>query len=99
PDPQTPVGVRDRALFAVLAYTGCRVGELTRLRVGDYKTTGAHRILEIRGKGGKERRVPLHAEAVERLEAWLDVLQRRNDSGAAFFPPQRTARGRGVDGF
>ncbi len=30
PDAVTPQGVRDRAMFAVLAYTGCRVGELTR---------------------------------------------------------------------
>jgi integrase/recombinase XerD len=37
----TPVGVRDRALLALLAYTGCRVGELARLKVGSYKTTGA----------------------------------------------------------
>ena len=72
PKADTPLGVRDQALLAVLAYTGCRVGELTRLQVGSYKTTSGHRILEIHGKGGKERRVPLHAEAVERLERWLD---------------------------
>jgi integrase/recombinase XerD len=64
-----PIGVRDRALFAVLAYTGCRVGELARLKVKSYKTTGVHRVLEIHGKGGKERLVPLHAEAAERIEA------------------------------
>lgn len=29
-----PAGSRDRALVAILAYTGCRVGELTRLKVG-----------------------------------------------------------------
>ena len=33
-------GVRDRALFAILAYTGCRVGELTRIKVNSYKTNG-----------------------------------------------------------
>src|SRR5438105_4449013 len=65
PDAATPAGIRDRAMLGVLAYTGCRVGELCRLRIGDYKMTGVHRILEIRGKGGKERRVPLHPEAVE----------------------------------
>src|SRR5690242_11735948 len=55
PSAVTPAGIRDRALFAVLAYTGCRVGELCRLKVGSYKTTGVHRILEVHGKGGKER--------------------------------------------
>ncbi len=55
PDSETPEGIRDRALFSVLAFTGCRVGEMCRLRVQDYKSSGGHRILEIRGKvAGKE---------------------------------------------
>jgi len=99
PDAATPVGIRDRAMIAVLAYTGCRVGELTKLRVGSYKTTGGHKVLEIFGKGGKERRVPLHPEAFERLEMWLDVGGLRENLTRPMFPPQKTARGRGRDGF
>ena len=93
---ETPAGVRDHALLAVLAYTGCRVGELCRLRIRDYKTTGTHRILEVQGKGGKERRAPLPVEAVERLDAWLVVLAA---SEGPLFRPTLTARGRGHDGF
>ena len=92
PSETMPAGIRDRAIFAVLAYTGCRVGELTRLKVGSYKTTGIHRILEIHGKGGKERRVPLHPEAAERLEAWLDIAAIRDDSAGPMFRPLATAR-------
>ena len=92
-----PVGYRDRALFAVLAYSGCRVGELVRLRVRDYKTSGEHRILNITGKGGKERIVPLHLEAVERLSAWRDILP--DDPTGPLFPGMRTSRGKGKDGF
>ena len=99
PDASSPVGVRDRAMIAVLAYTGCRVGELTRLKVGSSKTTGGHRVLEIYGKGGKERRVPLHPEAAERLEVWLDTASLREHPTRALFPPQVSARGRGRDGF
>lgn len=95
----TPIGVRDRAMLSVLAYTGCHVGELTRLRIADYKTTGVHRVLEIRGKGGKERRVPLHPEAIERLEAWLDVAVLRDEGATPLFRPPKTARGAGRDGF
>lgn len=95
----TPVGRRDRALLAVLAYTGCRVGEVTRLRVSDYKTSGGHKVLEIRGKGGKERRTPLAPEAFERLEAWLDAGRLREEINGALFRPTKTARGRGEDGF
>jgi len=60
----TPAGIRDRAILGVLAYSACRVGELVRLTVGDFKTSGEHRVLCIHGKGGKERIVPLHLEAV-----------------------------------
>lgn len=56
PDPATPAGIRDRAIFAVLAYSACRVGELVRLRVSDFKSTGEHRVLAILGKGGKDAR-------------------------------------------
>jgi len=99
PPEKTPAGLRDRALLAVLAYTGCRVGEITRLKVGSYKQTGAHRVLEIQGKGGKERRVPLHPEAVERLEAWLDAAGIRHELGGPLFRPSKSARGAGHRGF
>lgn len=99
PNPQTPAGVRDRAILGTLAYSACRVGEIVALRVGDYKTTGAHKILEVYGKGGKERRVPLHPEAVERIEAWLDAAGIRNDAEGSMFRPAKTARGAGRDGF
>jgi len=87
-------GVRDRALFAILAYTGCRVGELTRLKVGSYKLDGVHRLLEIQGKGGKERVVPLHLEAGERLEAWLDIAGIREDRAKPLFRPATAAWGK-----
>jgi integrase/recombinase XerD len=99
PPAETPAGIRDRAIFGVLAYTGCRVGELTRLKVRSCKTTGVHRVLEIHGKGGKERLVPLHVEAAERLEAWLDAAAIREDSSGALFRPTRIARGNGRHGF
>jgi integrase/recombinase XerD len=99
PSAETPVGIRDRALFAVLAYAGCRVGELTRLKVGSCKQNGVHRVLEVHGKGGKERLVPLHAEAAERIEAWLEVAGIRDDLKGPLFRPVNTGRGNGVDGF
>jgi len=99
PTEQTPSGIRDRALLAVLAYSGIRVGELVRLKVGSYKTNGVHKVLEVHGKGGKERLVPLHKEAEERLEAWLDSTGIRSESQGPLFRPGRTARGGGRQGF
>src|SRR5262249_6699330 len=95
PSANAPAGLRDRCLLAVLAYTGCRVGELTRLRVSSYKTSGAHKVLEVHGKGGKERQVPLHPEAVERLEAWLEAAGSRADPSGPLFRPVQAARGLG----
>jgi integrase/recombinase XerD len=99
PEKQTPVDCRDRAMLAVLAYSGCRVGELVRLRVRDYKQSGEHRILNVIGKGGKERTTPLHLEAVERLGEWLAVPGIKDDPARPLFPPARSARGMGRDGF
>jgi integrase/recombinase XerD len=99
PDASTPVGTRDRAILALLAYSACRVGEVAGMRVGNYKTTGGHRVLEVLGKGGKERRVPLHPEATERLEAWLDLASIREDAGGPLFRAALTARAAGRDGF
>jgi integrase/recombinase XerD len=94
-----PVGFRDRAIFSILAFTGCRVGELTRLKVGSYKQTGVHKVLEIYGKGGKERLVPLQHEAVERLEAWHDTAAIRGDLAGPLFRPVHAARDGGRSGF
>lgn len=98
PPADTPEGARDRAILGVLAFTGCRVGEVCRLRVQDYKASGGHRVVEVRGKGGKERRIPLHPEAFERLEIWLDAAGIRDTDGP-LFRPARTARSRGRSGF
>jgi len=93
PDPSSPAGVRDRALLGVLAYSACRVGELVALRVGE------HRVLAIYGKGGKERTLPLHIEAVERLNRWIEVAAITQDRDGALFRPVASPRGKGYDGF
>ncbi len=91
-------GIRDGAIMCILAYSACRVGELVRLRVCDYKTASGHKILELRGKGGKERRVPLHPEAFERLDAWIAAAKIGDEKGP-LFRPLKTARGNGKKGF
>ena len=99
PSELTPLGLRDRALLAVLAYTGCRVGEIVRLKVGDCRYTGGHTVLQILGKGGKERTVPLHPEAVERIATWLAVPNLDTNLSATMFPAAVAARGHGRSGF
>jgi len=99
PDINTPVGLRDRAMLGVLAYSACRVGELVTLQVKDFRTSGEHRVLSIFGKGGKERTVPLHLEAVERLIEWIEAAAIADDRSGPLFRPAATPRGKGRDGF
>ena len=99
PSSESPSGIRDRAVLGVLAYSACRVGELVRMRVGDFRSSGEHRVLNVFGKGGKERIVPLHLEAVERLADWLRTADISEDRAGPLFRPARSARGQGWDGF
>jgi integrase/recombinase XerD len=99
PDVSMPAGVRDRAILAILAFSACRVGELAKLRVGDYKATGGYKVIEVMGKGGKERRIPLHPEAIARIEEWLDAGNLRDEKTGPLFRATVTARGGGHDGF
>jgi integrase/recombinase XerD len=94
-----PVGIRDQAMLAVLAYSACRVGELVKLRVRDFRTNGEHRVLNITGKGNKERTTPLHLEAVEKLATWLALPGIGDNPAAPLFRPQKSVRGAGRDGF
>ena len=98
PSGETPAGIRDRAILAVLAYSACRVGELVKLRIGDYLIVGEHRVIQVTGKGGKERRIPLHLEAVERLNAWISLLP-DEPRQSPLFRPTRSPRCQGRTGF
>ena len=62
------VGLRDRAVLGVLAYTGARIGAVARLRMADYRNLGDHRVLRFREKGGQDREIPVRHD----LAAWLN---------------------------
>ncbi|MGH7118589.1 MAG: tyrosine recombinase XerC [Acetobacteraceae bacterium] len=65
------VAARDAALFALLYGSGLRIGEALALTVADAPLPGRNDLLRVRGKGGKERLVPV-LPAVRRLvAAWL----------------------------
>jgi integrase/recombinase XerD len=83
PDRTTWSGQRDAVMFAVLYNTGARVSEVTRLSVGDVLLDRAS-ALHLRGKGRKERIVPLWKSTVAQLHAWLVRIDRSPD--APLFP-------------
>jgi integrase/recombinase XerD len=69
PDEKIPRGLRDRAFIEVLYATGLRVSELVALKVTDVNLEGG--FLTTRGKGSKERLVPVGDEAVAWLKRYL----------------------------
>ena len=76
PDVETKLGVRDRALLELLYATGVRVSELVNLQVADLKLEQA--LLICKGKGSKQRIVPLGRSAVSALRDYL-ALRRSFD--------------------
>lgn len=61
--------IRNRCLVQLLYATGCRASELAALTVSGY--LAEHGFLRVRGKGDKERLVPLSPSAREHLERYL----------------------------
>ncbi|MBM3566493.1 MAG: site-specific tyrosine recombinase XerD [Alphaproteobacteria bacterium] len=86
-----PEGARLLALIEVLYATGLRVSELVSLPLSALPRAG--RMLIVRGKGGKERMVPLSDPAEEALAAYREVRDQFIPGGAQ---PAKGAKGKRV---
>ncbi len=64
-----PRGLRDRALLELLYSTGARISEVVGLDVDDIDA--ADRAVVLRGKGGKQRMVPIGRPALDALDGYL----------------------------
>ena len=69
PDTKTPSGLRDRTMLETLYATGLRVSELVSLRLDDLYIDAGY--LRCKGKGRKERIVPLGRSAAKWLRRYL----------------------------
>ncbi|MCE9673890.1 tyrosine recombinase XerC [Myxococcus stipitatus] len=68
-DLKSVLGLRDKSILELLYGGGLRISELCALDLLDVDRRG--RIVRVMGKGSKERLVPVNAQAIRALEAWL----------------------------
>lgn len=90
-DTETVIGLRDRALTGVMAYTFARVEAATSLRIRDYVQQGRRSLIRLREKGGKEKEIPCHHILEEYLDAYIQASALGGGKDAPLF---RTAAGR-----
>jgi len=74
PNSRHPLGVRDRAMLELIYATGLRVSELIHLSVNDVNLEVGY--VRTRGKGSKERIVPIGKAACEALKEYLEGPRR-----------------------
>lgn len=85
PDDRDLLGARDRAILETLYSTGIRVSELVGINRGEVDEAG--QALIVRGKGRKERIVPLGSHAMAAIVHYVGMLHRHeNESGIVSDP-------------
>src|SRR5258706_3926219 len=106
PDTDTLLGLRDRAMLAVLCYLGLRRFELAGLTRGSLGTEGAHTFLRILGKGGDVERLPVPPAVLDYLNAYLALADRQaaalglplGPEAPLFRPTSNNGNGGALDG-
>lgn len=76
PDPSQREGIRDRAMLHLAVCAGLRVSELTGLHIEDVVLPSMS--IRIRGKGRRERALPLWNSTAAAIRAWLAVRGTRS---------------------
>ena len=88
------ISARDDSVLELLYGCGLRVAELCALDVDDVDI--GSRTVQVLGKGGRQRRVPMHDRCAQATQYWLDqgrsTMRRDTSPVAAVFYNQRGAR-------
>ena len=87
-DPGTPRGLRDRTLFELMYSSGLRVAEAVAVKTSDIDFTA--RIMKVRGKGNRDRLVPINPVARDFLLHYLG--ERKEHRDAYVFPGKYIGR-------
>ncbi|MCW6512995.1 tyrosine-type recombinase/integrase [Lichenifustis flavocetrariae] len=90
-DTSTLIGLRDRALIALMAYSFARVGAAVAMRVEDYYGQGKRWWVRLHEKGGKVHEMPCHHNLEHYLDAYLHAAGIQEAKKSPLF---RSVRGR-----
>ncbi len=90
-DTSTLVGLRDRALIAVMTYSFSRVSAVVAMRVEDYFPQGKRWWLRLHEKGGKLHQVPAHHKLEQYMDEYIAAAGLKDSRKGPLF---RTARGK-----
>ncbi len=71
-DVSTPIGLRDRALIALMVYSFARIGAALAMRVEDVFVQNRRLWVRLREKGGKRHEMPCHHTLEAYLHAYLE---------------------------
>jgi integrase/recombinase XerD len=93
-DHGTLLGLRDRALLAVMTYSFARVGAVVKMDVRDYYTQGRRSWFRLHEKGGKFHQVPVHHKAAEYVDSYLAEAGIRDETRSPLFRKSLARTGR-----
>jgi len=79
------IGLRDRALIALMVYSLARVGAALGMKVEDVYTQNRRLWVRLREKGGKAHAMPCHHSLEEYLHAYIDGAGLASDPKGALF--------------
>jgi len=79
------IGLRDRALIALMCFTFARVSAVVHMHTEDYYLNGKRWWIRLHEKGGKRHEVPAHHNAEAYLDAYLDAAGIRDEKKSPLF--------------
>jgi site-specific recombinase XerD len=84
-DVSTVVGLRDRALIALMTYSFARVSAAMAMDVEDYLPKGKRWWIRLQEKGGKDHELPAHHNLEAYLDAYIEAAGIREDKKGPLF--------------